>query len=81
MPSEKHLEWIRSGPLWVWRAAEEITQSEAAHRMDVTLMTWQLWERGQGSPNGANLETLIDKTGLEDLQDEFEEWRTRGLEG
>lgn len=81
MPSKKHIEWIRSGPLFIWRATQEFTQSEAAHRMEVTLMTWQLWERGLGSPNGVNLETLIEQTGIENLKTELEEWRTRGLEG
>ncbi len=81
MPSKKHVEWIRSGPLWVWRSTKEITQSEAAHKVGVTLMTWQLWERGQGSPNGANLEALIKATGLGTLKGEFEESRTKGVEG
>jgi len=81
MPSEKHIKWIRSGPLYLWRTGKELTQSEAAHKVGASLMTWQLWERGLGAPNSQNLKALIDMTGLEALTVAMEHWKKRGVEG
>lgn len=71
-----HKEWIRQGPLYKWRREQQLSQTEAAmdHRLMVSMTTWQLWERGNVFPGVTNLKILIEMTGIEDLEKQWQGW-------
>jgi transcriptional regulator with XRE-family HTH domain len=48
------------------RIAQGMTQTEVALKCDVTLMTYQLWERGVGDPNEQNKKKLEAVFGILD---------------
>ena len=78
----KHLEqrkWMESGPFFTWRTSPKrrLTQSMAALHIGVTMMTWQLWERGLGRPGRDNMVLLKHKIGIEDIGEQIEKWMAR----
>ncbi len=73
---KNHRDWIQAGPFYKWRTSPRrtLTQSAAALTVGVTMMTWQLWERGLGRPNEENMKVLVTSTGEENFAKQVRDW-------